>query len=94
MKLATLADGTRDGRLVVVSRDNQRYVEAAAPTLQAALDDWAKAEPALRAEFEALQSGERTDAFPVVEGDLAVGYAAVGNCRGDISVHGDIRQDR
>lgn len=44
MKLATLADGTRDGRLLVVSNDNQRYLEATsvAPTLQAALDDWAR----------------------------------------------------
>lgn len=43
MKLATLKDGTRDGRLVVVSRDITRYTEVAhiAPTLQAALDDWA-----------------------------------------------------
>lgn len=56
MKLATLDDGTRDGRLLVVSRDLTRAAEAAAaPTLQAALDDWAAAEPALRGEFDALQ---------------------------------------
>ncbi|MET0605344.1 MAG: fumarylacetoacetate hydrolase family protein [Beijerinckiaceae bacterium] len=48
MKLASLADG-RDGRLVVVSRDLTRAVEARgiAPTLQAALDDWSKAAPRL-----------------------------------------------
>ncbi len=41
MKLASLKDG-RDGRLVVVSEDLSRYLVAAeaAPTLQAALDDW------------------------------------------------------
>jgi fumarylacetoacetate (FAA) hydrolase len=42
MKLATLKNGTRDGRLVVVSRDLTRASDAAriAPTLQAALDKW------------------------------------------------------
>ena len=49
MKLASLKRG-RDGALVVVSRDLSRAVLAAgiAPTLQAALDDWAHAEPELR----------------------------------------------
>jgi fumarylacetoacetate (FAA) hydrolase len=48
MKLASLKDG-RDGRLVVVSEDLSRCVVAAeaAPTLQAALDDWANAKPRL-----------------------------------------------
>ena len=42
MKLGTLRNGTRDGELVVVSRDNSRFARAAAvaPTLQAALDRW------------------------------------------------------
>jgi fumarylacetoacetate (FAA) hydrolase len=42
MKLATLNDGTRDGQLIVVSRDFARAVSATsvAPTMQAALDDW------------------------------------------------------
>ncbi len=42
MKLATLRDGTRDGTLLVVSRDLKRAVKAdhIAPTLQDALDDW------------------------------------------------------
>ena len=49
MKLATLRDGTRDGRLVVVSRDLTRCAAAAsiAPTLQAALDRWAAVAPLL-----------------------------------------------
>jgi fumarylacetoacetate (FAA) hydrolase len=44
MKLATLKNGTRDGRLVVVSRDLTRCADAShiAPTLQAALDNWTK----------------------------------------------------
>ncbi len=58
MKLASLKGG-RDGRLVVVSRDLTRYTPAdpVAITLQAALDDWANAEPKLRAIAEALEHG-------------------------------------
>ena len=57
MKLATLRDGTRDGRLIVVSSDLSRYVTAdsVAPTLQSALDDWKAAEPRLRALSETLE---------------------------------------
>jgi fumarylacetoacetate (FAA) hydrolase len=49
MKLGTLPAG-RDGRLVVVSGDLAWCADAGhiAPTLQAALDDWARAEPQLR----------------------------------------------
>lgn len=59
MKLATLADGTRDGQLIVVKRDNSVYALATgiAPTLQAALDDWSTAEPGLRALAADLDSG-------------------------------------
>ena len=50
VKLASLKQG-RDGRLVVVSDDLAWYADAAAiaPTLQAALDDWAEAAPRLAA---------------------------------------------
>lgn len=60
MKLATLRDGTRDGKLIVVRRDGAVFAAATgiAPTLQAALDDWEKAEPALRALAAKLESGE------------------------------------
>ena len=49
MKLATLRDGRRDGRLVVVSRDLTRCAAAGtiAPTLQSALDRWAEVAPLL-----------------------------------------------
>jgi len=49
MKLATLRNGRPDGQLVVVSTDLARCVSAGriAPNLQAALDDWANASPAL-----------------------------------------------
>jgi len=64
VKLATLNSG-RDGQLVVVSRDLSRYVSAAsvAPTLQAALDDWANTQPQLEALAAALAAGNSGDAF-------------------------------
>jgi fumarylacetoacetate (FAA) hydrolase len=51
MKLATLRDGSRDGRLLVVRADGQAAAPAPAPwtTLQRALDDWDAALPALQA---------------------------------------------
>ena len=58
MKLATLANGTPDGRLHLVSRDHARCAPAqAAATMQAALDDWAALEPRLQAEYAALNAG-------------------------------------
>jgi len=56
MKLASLKHG-RDGRLVVVSRDLHWFTDAflIAPTLQAALDDWERCEPKLRALAESLE---------------------------------------
>jgi len=59
MKLATLKNGRRDGRLVVVSRDLTRMRTAAstAATLQQALDDWAAAAPALQALSNDLNEG-------------------------------------
>lgn len=57
MKLATLRTGG-DGRLLVVSRDLRRADFAgAAATMQAALDDWTRVEPELRAQAEDLESG-------------------------------------
>ncbi len=58
MKLASLKGG-RDGRLVVVSNDLAWCADASsiAPTLQAALDDWATAEPLLRGLAESLEHG-------------------------------------
>ncbi len=59
MKLATLKDSTRDGRLVVVSRDLTRCSEVGhiARTLQAALDDWAYVGPRLDEVAEGLETG-------------------------------------
>ncbi|HEX7115746.1 MAG TPA: fumarylacetoacetate hydrolase family protein [Steroidobacter sp.] len=59
MKLATLRDGTRDGQLVLVSRDLRRAmpVPHIARTLQAALDDWARISPQLQDAARALENG-------------------------------------
>src|SRR5918996_261436 len=58
MKLASLKAGP-DGQLVVVSRDLARCTpaEGIAPTLQAALESWAAAEPRLRALGDDLEAG-------------------------------------
>jgi fumarylacetoacetate (FAA) hydrolase len=66
MKLATLRDGSRDGRLVVVSRDLARAVEVPeiARTLQGALDEWTRSAPALAAIAVELDAGRLGDAIP------------------------------
>lgn len=57
MKLATLRDGSRDGKLVLVNRALTRCTEAGhiAPTLQAALDDWSNVQPKLATLAESLE---------------------------------------
>jgi fumarylacetoacetate (FAA) hydrolase len=71
MKLATLKSESRDGRLILVSRDLTRAALAeAAPTLQAALDDWARVAPRLQAEQRALETG-RADSFAFEEARCA-----------------------
>lgn len=64
MKLASLKDG-RDGRLVVVSKDLKRAAPVAdiAPTLQAALDDWAAKRPLLDAVYHSLNVAAARDMF-------------------------------
>src|SRR5215475_3412007 len=58
MRLATLRDGTRDGRLIVVRSDSRAYAKVNEyPTVQSALDDWLNAEPTLRECAELLSDG-------------------------------------
>ena len=66
MKLATMKNGTRDGELVVVSRDLARSVAVPeiARTLQAALDAWDSAAPSLNAIAVELDAGRMPDALP------------------------------
>ncbi|MBW2464980.1 MAG: 2-keto-4-pentenoate hydratase, partial [Deltaproteobacteria bacterium] len=60
MKLATLSNGTRDGQLLVVSRDGARCLsaEGIAPTMQVALDDWDALEPKLQGLSARLEAGK------------------------------------
>src|SRR6185436_16091363 len=66
MKLATRRNGTRDGELVVVSRDLARCVAVPeiARTLQAALDVWQGAAPSLAAIADELDSRRMPGAAP------------------------------
>lgn len=58
MRLATLPDGTPDGRLHIVSRDNTHCAPAAAAqTLQVALEGWDRLRPLLEAEYASLNAG-------------------------------------
>ncbi|WP_281558513.1 fumarylacetoacetate hydrolase family protein [Thalassomonas sp. RHCl1] len=65
MKLATLKNNSRDGQLVVVSRNLEKAVVVSdiAPTLQAALDNWAQTEPKLNEVYKALNEGKLDNAI-------------------------------
>ncbi|CAG4904896.1 fumarylacetoacetate hydrolase family protein [Paraburkholderia saeva] len=65
MKLATLKDGTRDGQLIVVSRDlhTAAIADAIAPTLQRVLDDWTFYAPQLIDLYDALNQGRARNTF-------------------------------
>ena len=66
MKLATYKDGSRDGQLVVVSRDLSmaHYASDIASHLQQVLDDWNFMSPQLQDLYDALNSGRARNAFP------------------------------
>jgi fumarylacetoacetate (FAA) hydrolase len=65
MKLGSLKNG-RDGQLCIVSADLSTYVPAVhiAPTMQAALDDWASIAPRLRDLAGKLEAGNIPNAKP------------------------------
>ena len=66
MKLATYKDGSRDGQLVVVSRDlsTAHYATGIADRMQQLLDDWNFVSPQLQDLYETLNSGKARHAFP------------------------------
>ena len=74
MKLATYKDGSRDGQLVVVSRDlsTAHYASGIASKLQSVLDDWNFMSPQLQDLYETLNrtvesasgAGKARHAFP------------------------------
>jgi fumarylacetoacetate (FAA) hydrolase len=65
MKLATLKDGSRDGQLVVVSRDlaQAHYATGTASRLQQLLDDWNFISPQLEDLYATLNGGKARHAF-------------------------------
>jgi fumarylacetoacetate (FAA) hydrolase len=65
MKLASYKDGSRDGQLVVVSRDlsTAHYATDIALTLQQVLDDWNFLSPQLHDLYQTLNLGKARHAF-------------------------------
>jgi len=72
MKLATLKNGTPDGRLLVVSKDLADAVDAGtiAPSLLQAIENWNVVEPQLHALSLALHAGTAPAPFPLDIGRL------------------------
>lgn len=66
MKLATYKSESRDGRLLVVSRNLQQAVDASdiAPNLLTAVEHWEAVAPLLRQRYEMLNAGASRAAFP------------------------------
>ena len=66
MKLATYKDGSRDGQLVVVSRDlsTAHFTTGIATRLQQVLDDWNFLSPLLEDLSATLDGGKARHAFP------------------------------
>ena len=86
MKLASYADGSRDGHLVVVSRDltQAHYATGIATRLQQVLDDWGFVAPQLEDLAVQLNHGKLRHAFAFEPGKClaplprAYGWAVVG----------------
>jgi fumarylacetoacetate (FAA) hydrolase len=73
MKLATLkSDASRDGRLIVVSRDNKRAVlaEHIAPSLREAVENWGRCRLGLEKIYRELNAGSVAGEFPVDQKEL------------------------
>ena len=68
MKLASLNDGSRYGRLVVVSQDLRRakFVGILAPNLPAAMDDWETVAPLLHMIYHELNQGPISGSFDLM----------------------------
>lgn len=73
MKLATLKDHSRDGKLLVVSRDLTKAITVSeiASTLQEAIENWDSCKPRLEAYYQKLNNGELTNAVDFADLPLA-----------------------
>lgn len=67
MKLGTLKSNSRDGELIVVSKDNQRAIRAnhIAPSLREAVENWSETKPQLEALYKQLNEGKAKNSFTV-----------------------------
>lgn len=65
MKLATYKNGTRDGRLLVVSKDLSKaaYVDGICSTMIEAIENWQEIAPSLQTVYQHLNEGKIEDAF-------------------------------
>jgi len=65
MKLATISNGSRDGRLAIVSKDLTQavFADPIAPTLLDAIERWPEVENALRARAQQLERAAVDGAF-------------------------------
>ena len=67
MKLATKKNNTRDGQLIVASKDLSKGVAVGyiAPTMQAALDNWSECVPKQQQVYARLNEGDIDDSFGI-----------------------------
>lgn len=65
MKLATINNGSRDGKLALVSRDLQKavFVEDIAVTMQQALDNWEDTQVSLQSRYQQLNDNALSNSF-------------------------------
>lgn len=65
MKLASLKSESKDGKLILVSRDNKKAVEPTgiASTLRQAIEDWHNIKAKLQAVYKKLNAGEALNSF-------------------------------
>lgn len=79
MKLATYKNGTRDGRLVVVSRDLSKaaFVDGICHTMLEAIENWDEYAPSLQTVYQHLNEGKLDDA---VNFDVSLCVAPLPRC--------------
>lgn len=73
MKLGSLKSAnSRDGHLIVVSKDNQKAILASqiAPSLREAVENWSKCKPQLEDLYRRLNAGNVTGEFKIKPEDL------------------------
>lgn len=71
MKLATLKNNTRDGELLVVSKDNTLATKVAGiPTVQYALENWDQCKTQLEKIYNDLNDGNISETMPVNQEEL------------------------